>query len=111
MVWKRTATADEIVSQPVLESAYSKLRAAGHLPAHALPLLSLFVVPFVIYWPNLTDFFALDDYIWLKAASNPDPADFFRRAFAFPSPTSFEEPTPSWRPWVSTTSVGCWGLL
>lgn len=54
----------------------------------------------MIYWPNLTDFFALDDYIWLQAASNPNAADFFRRAFSFPARTLFDAPTPFWRPLV-----------
>jgi hypothetical protein len=54
----------------------------------------------LVYFPFLNDFFATDDFHWLRAASNPDALDFFRRAFTFPESTEFEYATPNWRPFV-----------
>ncbi len=70
--------------------------------------LGLFVLAFALYWPYLNDSFALDDYIWLQAASNPHPADFFRRAFSFPPSTLFNSATPFWRPAVDTYFFAAW---
>ena len=77
------------------------------IPRVLWPLLSLssslallLIVPFVVYWPYLGDFFALDDFIWLHAASTHDAGRFFRDAFGFPDATPFGAPTPFWRPLI-----------
>jgi len=92
----------------MLDLTLKKLRPAGHVAITSAGLLAIFVVAFLVYWPHLTDFFALDDYVWLKAASNPNAADFFRRALSFPSATPFQEPTPFWRPLVDTYFFAWW---
>jgi hypothetical protein len=109
-VWGRQIAQNAITYRSVLDLTSRKPRAPVHVPVGVglVALLGLFVVAFLVYWPNLTDFFALDDYIWLKAASNPHAGDFLRRAFSFPSATPFQEPTPFWRPLVDAYFFASW---
>lgn len=73
--------------------------------------ITLAVVGVAIYWPILGDFFALDDYIWLHAAKNPDAAVFFRQAFSFPAGSLIDVPTPFWRPMVDTYFFVAWRIF
>ena len=73
-----------------------------------LTLLTLFAVAFILYSPVLTDCFVFADFTWLNAASNPDAADFFRRAFTFPRETAFEQTTPFWRPAIDAYFFAGW---
>lgn len=78
------------------------------------PLLvtaAVFVAAFVLYWPSLDDFFALDDFIWLKEASSPSAADYFRRAFTFPPASYFEPQTPFWRPLIDAYFYVAWRVF
>lgn len=85
-----------------------RARLSSPLWAGLTTFLGLTLVAFLVYWPDITDFFALDDFIWLRAASNPDATAFFRRAFSFPAGTAFERPTPFWRPLVDAYFFAAW---
>lgn len=63
----------------------------------ALPVLPI-VLAFVVYLPRVHDYFALDDFIWLRAVAGRGVGSVTVRAFTFPAPTPFAEPTPFWRP-------------
>lgn len=71
----------------------------------------LLAVAFFLYWPVLGDFFALDDFVWLHAASNPNVADLFRDAFSFPHAAPFAQPTPFWRPAIDAYFFATWRLF
>ena len=88
-----------------------RTQATTQFLAGLLAFSLLFLTAFALYWPILTDFFALDDYIWLQAASNPNPADFFRRAFSFPAGTVFDVSTPFWRPAVDAYFFAAWRIF
>jgi hypothetical protein len=66
---------------------------------------------FVVYWPVLDEFFALDDFVWLQSASNPSVADLFRDAFSFPESTPVDQPTPFWRPAVDAYFFAGWRVF
>ncbi len=95
--------------------AESRSAMWGRLPAGVLwataGALLLFVAAFALYWPVLTDFFALDDFIWLQAASHPNVAGVFKDAFSFPHGTPFDRPTPFWRPLVDLYFAAAWRVF
>jgi hypothetical protein len=100
-----------MLRQPAPNSPYGRLRAAAPRPTFALGLLGLFGEAFLVYWSFLRDFFVLDDFIWLQAASNPDPVDFFRRAFSFPDSIPVDRPTPFWRPLGDAYFFAAWRVF
>jgi len=79
--------------------------------APALVAAAVFVAAFVLYWPSLDDFFALDDFIWIKEATNPSATDYFRRAFTFPPAGYFEPQTPFWRPLIDVYFYAAWRVF
>ena len=75
-------------------------RVLWPLVSFRFSLVLLILVPFVVYGPYLGDFFALDDFIWLHAASTGDTVRFFRDAFGSPDATAYQVPTPFWVPLI-----------
>ncbi len=56
-------------------------------------------LPLAVYWKSMSDFFMLDDFIWLKAASSHGALDLLRRETSFSTPLDpFDYPTPYIRP-------------
>ena len=97
-----------------LKGLVCSMRGGAGLPRMLLPtatLLCLALAGLAVYWPVLDDFFVLDDFIWLQAASNPSADDFFRDAFSFPTGTLFDAPTPFWRPLVDTYFYVTWRIF
>jgi hypothetical protein len=84
--------------------------AAKWAPVAAIAA-ALSIAAFVLYWPTLDDFFALDDFIWLKQASNPSAADYLRRAFTFPPAGYFDPQTPFWRPLIDVYFFVAWRVF
>jgi hypothetical protein len=69
--------------------------------APALGALLLVGLPFLVYWQNLSDFFMMDDFIWLKAAADHGFFDLMRRETSLSFRLDpFDYPTPYWRPLV-----------
>jgi hypothetical protein len=66
----------------------------------------LSAVGFGIYGQFLTHWFVTDDFVWLRAASNPDLSSFIRGAFEFP-----RGPTPYWRPAIDVYFFGMYRLF
>jgi hypothetical protein len=100
------------VSVEVLAAPGRRLRlpAVALRPAALLPALLLLTtaVTALVYLPFIDDFFATDDFHWLRAAQNPDAADFIGRAFGFPEDTAFEFATPGWRPLIDVYFYGAY---
>lgn len=90
-------------AKAILSSAQDRPLVVGTLTTVALCTLA-----FIVYWPILDDYFALDDFIWLQAASNPDISDLFRDAFVSTRVTSFDFPTPFWRPAIDIYFFVMW---
>lgn len=63
-----------------------------------------------MYRPFLDDYFALDDFIWLHAASGTDAGQFVLDALGFPDPTPYSVPTPFWRPLIDGYFFVAWRL-
>lgn len=74
------------------------LRQWLRLPFQALLILVPWALAFGVYAPRLGDYFALDDFIWLRAVQDRNAGSVLARAFTFPDFTPFEAPTPFWRP-------------
>ena len=72
---------------------------------------ALFGLSLAVYWPILDGFFAIDDFIWLRAAQNADVPATVRRAFTFPTDTPFERPTPFWRPLIDLYFIAGWRVF
>lgn len=53
---------------------------------------------FLVYWPNLNDYFVYDDFIWLDAVRGHSMWELTIRAFTFPTAQPFDEVTLFWRP-------------
>ena len=87
----------------MLSSAQDRPLVVGALAAVAICAFA-----FIVYWPILNDYFALDDFIWLHAASNPDTSDLFRDAFVSTPVTPFDYPTPFWRPVIDLYFFVMW---
>jgi len=88
-----------------VESTAPEMTAPGSRKRQALvPLPALAVViavaalTAVIYAPIVADYFALDDFVWLRAVSGRNLAEVTARAFKFPRFTPFDAPTPYFRP-------------
>jgi len=65
-----------------------------------------------VYWSSLSDFFFLDDFIWLKAAATHGLVDFYRRELSFSTPLDpFDYPTPYVRPLVDGYFWATWRLF
>ncbi len=64
----------------------------------ALAAATCIPLAFAVYWPRIGDPFVYDDYIWLRAVRIHAPVDVIIRAFTFPSPHEFDQPTMFWRP-------------
>ena len=77
----------------------------------AAGVAAIAIAVLAVYWPYLNDFFALDDYIWLKEASSPSAADYFRRAFSFPTASYFDPQTPFWRPLIDAYFYFGWRVF
>jgi len=73
-------------------------------------VLLLLALPFVVYAPFLGDFFALDDFIWLHAATHPW-GEALRRAVTFPTRIPLDVPTPFWRPLLDVYFLLAWRLF
>ncbi len=73
--------------------------------------LACVMLAFLVYRPHLTDFFALDDFIWLNAAQSPNALRFFKRAFSFPTGSQFDPATPFWRPLVNSYFYAAWRMF
>ncbi len=55
-------------------------------------------IALILYAPRLSDYFALDDFIWLNAVSSQGFGTLIVREFTFPAATPFEAPSQFWRP-------------
>ncbi len=64
----------------------------------ALLILAPWALAFVVYAPRLGDYFALDDFVLLRAVHGRGTASVIARAFTLPEATPFEAPMPFWRP-------------
>ena len=99
--------------------ASARTDAAGARPlagaerlATALAVAALIALPFVIYWRSLSDFFMLDDFIWLKAAAGHGAIDLLRRETSFSTPLDpFDYPTPYIRPLVDAYFFVTWRIF
>ena len=93
-----------------VKRAKAALRSAQERPLvfGTLATVAMCALAFVVYWPVLNDYFTLDDFIWLQAASNPDIGDLFRDAFVSTPVTSFDFPTPFWRPAIDAYFFVMW---
>jgi hypothetical protein len=89
---------------------FRNTRIGRLLPYCLLPIAYCLII-LAVYRPNVRDFFVLDDYIWLHAASTPDVGQFVRDAFGFPQPTDFSTPTPFWRPLIDGYFLVAWRLF
>jgi hypothetical protein len=99
----RTGTAARAALAPASRRGLAlALGAAGATAALAL----------AVYWPSLSDFFFLDDFIWLKAAATHSLVDFYRRELSFSTPLDpFDYPTPYIRPLVDGYFWATWRLF
>lgn len=68
----------------------------------ALPLVAIGLVRSY----DVGQWFFTDDFLWLKAASNPNLPDFLQGAFEFP-----RGDTPYWRPMVDLYFFGMWRVF
>ena len=77
----------------------ARLRALTLAKWPLLGVVLIGVVALAGYAPVLGDFFALDDFIWLRATAGP-PLDVLGRALTFPTDTPTAVETPFWRPLI-----------
>jgi len=90
------------------------LARPGTLPNRLLWVGFLFLltgIALAIYWTVLPTFFALDDYIWLQSASNPELGSYLYGAFSFPEGSLFDAPTPFWRPLIDVYFYVAWRVF
>lgn len=63
-------------------------------------------IALILYAPRLSDYFVLDDFIWLNAVSSHGFGTLIVREFTFPAGTLFEAPTPFWRRLFGLNPIG-----
>jgi hypothetical protein len=70
-------------------------------PLVAAGIVGLILLPFIVNWPSMSDFFMSDDFIWLKAASSHGFFDLMARETSLNTRLDiFDYPTPYVRPLV-----------
>ncbi len=105
-------TRTHAVASARTDAAGARPLAGAERLATALAVAALIALPFVIYWRSLSDFFMLDDFIWLKAAAGHGAIDLLRRETSFSTPLDpFDYPTPYIRPLVDAYFFVTWRIF